>query len=130
MSDSSFDYDEHNNRLIAGRVYSSSVANYMDVKSLTEKLKFRKLTGLLKVTHDVCNGVIIFDEGTIIDGYEIFNAELLVRDEDGSYMLERCRVKPGKIDVYNMQRGTLHMFLKTLQEGSTEEFPASFRLFL
>ncbi len=131
MSDSSFDYDGHNNnRLIAGRVYSSSVANYMDVKSITEKLKFKKLTGLLKVTHDVCNGVIIFEDGTIIDGYEIFNAELLVRDEDGSYMLERCRATPGKIDVYNMQRGTLHIFLKTLQEGSTEEFPASFRLFL
>lgn len=132
IADSSYlAYGEHDNsRLIAGRVYSNSVANYIDVKSITERLKFRKLTGLLKVTHDVCNGVIIFDRGTIIDGYEIFNDELLVRDEDGSYMLERCKVKPGKIDVYNVQRETLEIFLKTLQDGFTEEFPASFRLFI
>jgi hypothetical protein len=131
VTDDNLAYNEYNSsRFVAGRIYSSSLANYIDLKSITEKLKFRKLTGLLKVTHDVCNGVIIFDEGTIIDGYEIFNDELLVRDEDGSYMLERCRTKPGKIDVYNVQRETLHILLKTLREGSTEEFPASFRLFL
>ena len=131
VTDNSLVYDEYDSsRLVAGRIYSSSMANYIDLKSITEKLKFRKLTGLLKMTHDVCNGVIIFDEGTIIDGYEIFNDELLVRDEDGSYMLERYRTKPGKIDVYNVQRETLHILLETLREGSTEEFPASFRLFL
>lgn len=131
VESSSLAYDEHSSsRLIAGRVYSNSVANYIDVKSITERLKFRKLTGLLKLTHDACNGVIIFDKGTIIDGYEIFNDELLVRDEDGSYLLERCKAKPGKIDVYDVQRETLQLFLKTLRKGSTEEFPASFRLFL
>lgn len=124
-------YDEHDSsRLIAGRIFSSSVANYIDVKSTTEKMKFRKLTGLVKVTHDACNGVIIFDEGDIIDGYEIFNDELVVRDEDGSNMLERCKTKPGKLDVYNVQRETLRLLVKQLQEGTTEEFPASFRLFL
>lgn len=128
--DSSPAYDEYDSsRLIAGRIDSYAVANYIDLKSITEKLKFRKLTGLLKVTYDACSGVIIFDKGTIVDGYEIFNDELLVRDEDGSYLLERCKTKPGKIDVYDMQRGTLQTLLKALQEESTEGVPASLRLF-
>lgn len=127
---SSLAYDEYDSsRFIVGRIYSYSAANYIDLRSITEKLKFRKLTGLLKVTHDACNGVIIFDEGMVIDGYEIFNGELLVRDEDGSCLLERCKAKPGRIDVYSVPKGTLHVLLKTLQEGSREEFPASFRLF-
>jgi hypothetical protein len=128
---SSLVFGEHiSSRLVAEKVYSRPVANYIDVRSLTEKLKFKKLTGLLKVTHDACNGIIIFDGGAIIDGYEIFNNELLVRDQDGSNMFERCKTKPGKIDVYDVRRDILQVFLRGLQDGSTEEFPASFRLFL
>ena len=86
------------------------------LESLIKEFIPKKLTGLLRVTFDACCGVIAFDEGVVVDGYEIFNNELLVKDQDGHNITERHRGEPGKIALYEVQSDVLHSFLKELQE--------------
>ncbi|KYK37745.1 MAG: hypothetical protein HXS46_03180 [Theionarchaea archaeon] len=98
------------------------------LESLIRELIPKKLTGLLKVTFDACDGVIVLDEGTIIDGYEIFN-ELLVKDRNGRHIAERYESEPGRIDIYEMQPERLQMFLKKLQEEPPQNLQILFNQF-
>lgn len=82
----------------------------------------KKLTGLLKVTFDACDGVILLDKGIVIDGYEIFNDELLVKDRNGRHIVERHKAEPGKVALYEVQPEILQAFLKMLQEDPPEKF--------
>jgi hypothetical protein len=86
------------------------------LESLIKEFIPEKLTGLLRVTFDACCGVIAFDEGVVVDGYEIFNDELLVKDRNGRSIAERHRGEPGKIALYEVQPDVLHSFLRRLQE--------------
>lgn len=86
------------------------------LESLIRELVPRRLTGLLKVTFDEYDGIIAFDEGVVIDGYEIFNEELLVKDRNGRHIVERQKAEPGKITIFAVQREVLQSFLRTLQE--------------
>ncbi|MBU7018083.1 MAG: hypothetical protein HXS44_11290 [Theionarchaea archaeon] len=87
------------------------------LESLIKEIRPKKLTGLLKVTFDACDGIIVLDEGSVIDGYEIFNNELLVKDQDGYHIKERYKFEPVNIDVCEVKRETLQTFIKTLQES-------------
>ena len=87
------------------------------LESLIKEIRPKKLTGLLKVTFDACDGIIVLDEGSVIDGYEIFNDELLVKDQDGYHIKERYKFEPVSIDVCEVKRETLQIFIKTLQEN-------------
>lgn len=98
------------------------------LESLIRELIPKKLTGLLKVTFDACDGVIVLDEGAIIDGYEIFN-ELLVKDRNGRHIVERYELEPGKIDIYEMQPERLQIFLKKLQEEPPQNLQILFNQF-
>ena len=82
----------------------------------------RKLTGLLKVTFDACDGVILLDNGVVIDGYEIFNDELLVKDRNGRHIVERHKAEPGTVALYEVQPDALQAFMKMLQEDPPENF--------
>lgn len=86
------------------------------LESLIKEIIPKKLTGLLRVTFDACCGVIAFDEGVVVDGYEIFNDELLVKDQNGRHIVERHKAEPGKIALYEVQEDVLHSFLTRLQE--------------
>jgi len=86
------------------------------IEFLIREIIPKKLTGLLRVTFDACCGVIALDEGVVIDGYEIYNDELLVKDQNGRHIVERHRAEPGKIALYEVQRDVLHTFLRRLQE--------------
>ena len=92
------------------------------LESLIKELSPRKLTGLLKFTFDAYDGIIILDEGTIIDGYEIFNDDLLVKDNDGRHIVERYECEDGHLDLCEVQRETLHSFVQTLQERPPQSF--------
>lgn len=98
------------------------------LESLIRELIPKKLTGLLKVTFDACDGIIVLDEGTIIDGYEIFN-ELLVKDRNGRHIAERYELEPGEIDIYEMQPEQLRMCLKRLQEEPPQNLQILFNQF-
>lgn len=89
---------------------------------LIKELIPKKLTGLLKVTFDACDGVILLDNGVVIDGYEIFNDELLVKDRNGRHIVERHKAEPGMVALYEVQPDALHVFLKMLQEDPPENF--------
>lgn len=98
----------------------------MRVESLMRELIPRKLTGLLRVTFDSCDGIIAFDEGEVVDGYEIFNKELLVKDRNGRHIVERQKAEPGKITIYSVQKDVVHTFLRTVHERSPQTILAWF----
>lgn len=102
------------------KIYSDLETRFTDLESLTKELKKRKLTGLLKLTFDACEGIIFFDDGTIIDGYEIFRDELPVKDRGGRSTIERSRIESGTIDVYELPREILQIFVMTLRERPTQ----------
>ena len=84
------------------------------------------MTGLLKVTFDACDGFIAIDRGVIIDGYELYNDELLVKDRHGRHIIERYETDPGRVAVYEVQPEVVHTFLRTLQEDLPQDFRAWF----
>lgn len=92
------------------------------LESLIKELSPRKVTGFLKITFDACDGIIILDEGTVVDGYEIFNDELLVKDRNGRHIVERFRAEPQHIDICEVQRETLHTFVQTIQGRPPQSF--------
>ena len=98
------------------KLYSDLETRFTDLESLTRELKKRKLTGLLKLTFDACEGIIFFDEGGIIDGYEVFRDEMPVKDRGGRSIVERSKIESGKIDVYELPREILQIFVMTLRE--------------
>ncbi|KYK31811.1 MAG: hypothetical protein HXS48_19475 [Theionarchaea archaeon] len=98
------------------KIYSDLETRFTDLESLTKELKRRKLTGLLKLTFDACEGIIFFDDGGIIDGYEVFRDELPVKDRKGRSTIERSKIEPGTIDVYELPREILQIFVMTLRE--------------
>lgn len=99
-----------------------------NLESLMRELIPRRMTGLLKITFDACDGFIILDEGEIVEGYEIFN-KLLVRDRNGRHIIERYKAEPGKIDVYEVRPEALKHFLRTLEDECLQDFQAFFRHF-
>jgi hypothetical protein len=102
------------------RIYSSLETRFTDFDSLTQELKERELTGLVRLTFDACEGIIIFDKGRITDGYEIYGDEMPVKDRRGRNTRERSRIEPGKIDVYELPREILQIFIMTLRERPTQ----------
>lgn len=98
------------------KIYSDLETRFTDLESLAKELKRRKLTGLLKLTFDACEGIIFFDDGGIIDGYEVFRDELPVKDRSGRSTIERSKIEPGTIDVYELPREILQIFVMTLRE--------------
>jgi hypothetical protein len=98
------------------KLYSDLETRFTDLESLIRELKKRKLTGVLKLTFDACEGVSIFDEGRIIDGYEIYGEEMPVKDRKGHNIMERSKIEPGRIDVYELPREILQIFIMTLRE--------------
>ncbi len=87
-----------------------------DLESIIGRLKQKKLTGLLKVTSDACDGLIIFVRGIICDAYEIFNNELLVKDRGGRTIVQRYKVEPGKVKICTAQPAVLKILLKTVRK--------------
>jgi hypothetical protein len=102
------------------KLYSDLETRFTDLESLIKELKKKKLTGLLKLTFDACEGIIFFDEGMIIDGYEVFRDEMPVKDRGGHSTLERSTVEPGKIDVYELPKEILQIFVMTLRERPSQ----------
>ncbi len=102
------------------KIYGDLETRFTDLESLTKELKRRKLTGLLKLTFDACEGIIFFDDGGIIDGYEVFRDELPVKDRRGRSTIERSKIEPGTIDVYELPREILQIFVMTLRERPTQ----------
>lgn len=102
------------------KLYSDLETRFTDLESLTKELKKRKLTGLLKLTFDACEGIIFFDDGKIMDGYEIFRDEMPVKDRKGRSTIERSKIEPGKINVYELPREILQIFVMTLRERPTQ----------
>lgn len=98
------------------KLYSDLETRFTNLESLTKELKRRKLTGLLKITFEACEGIVFFDDGGIIDGYEIFRDELPVKDREGRSTIERSKIEPGKIDVYELPKEILQIFVMTLRE--------------
>lgn len=98
------------------KLYSDLETRFTDLESLTKELRKRKLTGLLKLTFDACEGVIFFDEGGVIDGYEIFRDEMPVKDRGGRSIVERSKIESGTIDVYELPRDILQIYVMTLRE--------------
>lgn len=96
------------------------------LESLIKELIPRRLTGLLKVTFDACDGIIAFDKGVVIDGYELFNEELLVKDQNGRHIVERQKAEPGKIIIFEVHPEVLQTFLRTLQEIPPQNILARF----
>lgn len=102
------------------KIYSDLETRFTDVESLIRELKKSKLTGVLKVTFDACEGVTIFDEGRVIDGYEVYGEEMPVKDRKGRNSIERSKIEPGIIDVYELPREILQIFTMTLRERPTQ----------
>lgn len=96
------------------------------LESLIKELIPRKLTGLLKVTSDAYDGIIAFDEGVVVDGYEIFNDELLVKDRNGRHIVERQKAEQANIAIYKVQREVVQTFLGTVQERPPQNISAWF----
>lgn len=96
------------------------------LEPFVEELKSRTLTGILRVTLDACDGFIAFEDGVIVDAYEIFKDELLVKDLQGHHILERFKAEPGKTQVYEIRPDVLQAFVKTLQRGLPQDFQAWF----
>ncbi len=102
------------------KLYSDLETRFTDLESLINELKKKKLTGLLKLTFDACEGIIFFDKGSITDGFEIFRGEMPVRDRRGRNIIERSRIEQGKIDVYELPKEILQIFVMTLREKPTQ----------
>lgn len=100
-----------------------------DLRFIIDKLRLRRLTGLLRVILDSCEGVIAVSQGDVVDGFEIFNNELLVRDQSGHNIANRYGMEPGRIEFYEVQQEALQILLGALQEESTQD-PGSFFEFL
>jgi hypothetical protein len=103
------------------KIYDGLETKFTDLKSLTKELKEKKLTGLLKISFEACEGIIFFDEGSIIDGYEIFKDEMPVKDRNGRNTAERSRVENGTIDVYELPQRILQIFIMTLRETPSQK---------
>jgi hypothetical protein len=117
-------------RLMAKRIYSNSHGDSVELRVLVTDLKRLRLTGLLKTTCEACIGVIIFEKGKIIDSCEIFGNEVLVRDREGTTIIERYKAERGRIDVYDVHRETLRVLLKTIENMPTQEFQPLQNFFL
>lgn len=102
------------------KVYGDLETRFTDLGSLTRELKKRKLTGLLKLTFDACEGIVFFDDGAVFDGYELFRDEMPVKDRDGRSTMERSKIERGKIDVYELPKEILQIFVMTLRERPTQ----------
>ena len=102
------------------KLYSDLETRFTDLESLTKELKKKKLTGILKLTFDACEGVIVFDEGRVVDGYEIYGDGMPVKDRNGRNIRERSKVESGMIDVYELLREILQIFIMTLREKPTQ----------
>ncbi|MGD2249124.1 MAG: hypothetical protein PVF58_12025 [Candidatus Methanofastidiosia archaeon] len=92
------------------------------LESLLKDLIPQKLTGLLTVTFEECNGIVALDEGEVIDGYEIFNDELLVKDRNARHIVERQKAEHGRIAIYEVNKDVLQSFLDMLQKNSIQNF--------
>lgn len=92
------------------------------LESLLKDLIPPNITGLLTVTFDECNGIVALDEGEVIDGYEIFNDELLVKDRNAHHIVERQKAEHGRIAIYEIKKDVLHSFLDMLQKNSIQSF--------
>ena len=102
------------------KLYSGLETRFTNLESLSKELKKKRLTGLLMLTFDACDGIIVFDEGRLVDGYEIYGDEMPVKDRRGKNIRERSRIEPGKINVYELPREILQIFLMTLRERPTQ----------
>ncbi len=114
--------------LLNTQMYSTGIGK-TGLESLIRDLEPRKITGLLKVTFDACDGIIILDRGVVIDSYEIFN-ELLVKDRNGYHIRERYVIESGKIDIFEVQPEVLHTFMKMLQENPPQNLQTLFHFFM
>jgi hypothetical protein len=111
------------------KLYSDLETRFTDLESLIEELGKRKLTGLLKLTFDACEGIIFFDKGVTMDGYEIFRDEMPVKDRRGRSTIERSRIERGKIDVYELPKEILQIFVMTLREKPTRRLHSTYTNF-
>lgn len=102
------------------KLYSSLETRFTDLESLIKDLKKKKLVGLLKLTFDACEGIVIFDRGRIIGAYEIYGDGMPVKDREGHNTIERSKVESGTIDVYELPREVLQIFIMTLREKPTQ----------
>ncbi|MBU6996594.1 MAG: hypothetical protein HXS41_06360 [Theionarchaea archaeon] len=93
-----------------------------ELESLIRDLEPAKITGVLKVTFDACSGFIALEEGSVVEGYEIYRDELLVRDRQARNIVERYREEQGKIDIYLVNSHVLQTFLSTLEDDLPRDF--------
>jgi hypothetical protein len=97
------------------------------LKSLIKDLEPSRITGVLTVTFDACSGFIALEEGSIVDGYEIYRDELLVKDREGRHIVERYGEEPGRIDIYLVDSYALETFLSTLEGDLPRDFKRWFQ---
>ncbi len=102
------------------KLYGDLETRFTDLESLLNELKKKKLVGLVRLTFDACEGLVFFDGGRIIDGYEIFRDEMPVKDRNGSNSIARSKIEQGKIDVYELLPEILQIFVMTLRERPTK----------
>lgn len=100
-----------------------------DIETIMAEQRVEKFTGVLKITLDACVGLVFLDDGEIVDRFELFGDKLLVKDADGSDLLQRCNNENCSVDICNMQKDILYIFLKVLQEKSIENIKSLFPLF-
>lgn len=101
--------------------------DFRGLKSLIKDLEPSRITGVLTVTFDACSGFIALKEGSIVDGYEIYRDELLVKDREGRHIVERYSEEPGRIDIYLVDSCTLQTFLSTLEDDLPQDFKKWFQ---
>jgi hypothetical protein len=102
------------------KLYSNLETRFTDLESLIKDLRKKKLVGLLKLTFDACEGILIFDKGRMIGAYEIYGDGMPVKDREGHSTIERSQVESGTIDVYELPREVLQIFIMTLREKPTQ----------
>ncbi|MBU7014662.1 MAG: hypothetical protein HXS52_05990 [Theionarchaea archaeon] len=98
-----------------------------ELESLIRDMEPRRVTGVLRVTFDACSGFIALENGSIVDGYEIYRDGLLVRDRQARHIVERFRGEPGRIDVYPVNSHVLQTFLSTLEDDLPQNFRSWFQ---
>jgi hypothetical protein len=97
------------------------------LESLIRDLEPSRITGVLTVTFDACSGFIALEEGNIVDGYEIYRDELLVKDRQGRHIVERYSEEPSRIDIHLVDSCTLQTFLSTLEDDLPQDFKKWFQ---